>query len=184
MSSRKKKPDRWSFTAGERPNQVTVEERRAGGPLYGRVWNPSTGNWARKSLKHSDKVRAKAWALDQAAKLTRGEEAMRTGKATLEQVFAAYVKHRTPRKKEGEQKQDGRRVQLWKAVLGSGIDPHNVRLADWERFIDLRSSGAIDPRCRVTVDAPWGHERSRPTAIGCVGYSTGPRSGVRPQVIT
>ena len=103
-------------------------------------------SWVRKSLKHSDKDRARAWALDQAAKLARGEEALRTGKASLEDVFAAYQKHRTPRKTKGEQKQDARRIKMWKAVLGTQIDPHNVSLGDWERFIDLRSSGAINPR--------------------------------------
>ena len=141
-----RKPKRWTFSAGERPNQVTVEERRPGGPIYGRVWNPAARNWVRKSLKHSDKDRARAWGLDQAARLARGEEALRTGKASLEDVFAAYQKHRTPRKTKGEQKQDARRIKMWKAVLRAEIDPHNVSLSDWERFIDLRSAGAINPR--------------------------------------
>lgn len=157
MSRKKKKPDRWTFSAGERPNTVIVEERRPGGPLYGRMWNPATKRWARKSLKHSDKERARAWALEQAAKLARGEEALRTGKATLEDVFAAYLKHRTPRKTTGEQKQDARRIRMWKGVLKAEMDPHKVSLGDWESFIDLRSSGTIDARGRRVAK-----ERRRP----------------------
>lgn len=164
--SRKKK-QRWSFSAGERPNQVTVEERRPGGAIYGRVWNPGTKNWVRKSLKHSDQERAKVWALEQAAKLARGEEALRTGKATLEDVFSAYEKHRTPRKTKGEQKQDARRMQMWKAVLGAGIDPHNVSMADWERFIDLRSSGAINARGREVAKDKRRSVRDRTVEADC-----------------
>jgi integrase len=158
-------------SAGERPNTVIVEERRPGGSLYGRVWNASArggqGNWSRKSLKHSDKERAKTWALEQAAKLTRGDEALRAGKATLEAVFAAYEKHRTPRKTKGEQKQDARPIQMWKAVLGGEIDPHNVSLSDWERFIDLRSSGAINPRGRAVAEGKRHAVRDRTVEADC-----------------
>ena len=92
--------------------------------------------------------RAKTWAVEQAVKLARGDKALQAGRATLEAVFAGYEKHRTPRKSTGEQKQDARRTKMWKAVLGAEIDPHNVSVADWERFIDVRSTGAIDPRGR------------------------------------
>ena len=164
---RKKKPDRWSFRAGARPTQVTVEERRPGGPIYGRVWNPATGSWIRKSLKHSDKERAKAWALDQAAKLAQGEHALRTGKAALQQVFAAYAKHRTPRKTKGEQNQDERRAKLWRTFLGASSDPHAISLADWERFIDLRASGAIDARGRDVAQRDRRPVRNRTVEADC-----------------
>jgi integrase len=168
--SRKKK-QRWSFSAGERPNTVIVEERRPGGSLYGRVWNATArggqGNWSRKSLKHSDKERAKTWALEQAAKLSQGEKALRAGRATLDAVFAAYEKHRTHRKKAGEQKQDARRIQMWKAVLRAEIDPHNVSLADWERFIDLRSSGAINPRGKHVAKEKRRAVRNRTVEADC-----------------
>jgi len=125
-----------------------VEERTPGGVIYGRVWNPKTQNWLRQSLKHSDKDRAKAWALDQAGKLARGDEAIRAGKATLSDVFTAYLKHRTPRKTERERESDGRRIEMWTRLLGGTRDPHTVTMGEWERFIDLRTSGAIDPRGR------------------------------------
>jgi integrase len=85
-------------------------------------------------------------ALEQAAKLKAGDEAIRSGKVTLAHVFAAYEKHRTPRKTEREQQSDERRTEMWKNVLGPNLDPHTVRLSDWERFIEMRASGAIDPR--------------------------------------
>jgi len=170
--SRKKRqkeeePDRWRFAAGERPNQVTVEERRPGGALYGRVWSQATRNWVRESLKHRDKKRAKAWALEQAVKLAQGDEALRTGKVTLEDVFDAYLKHRTPRKTDREQQGDKRRQKMWESFLGADVDPHKVSLADWERFIDLRSSGAIDARARPVGTGKRRHVGNRSVEGDC-----------------
>jgi len=149
--SRKRK--RWKHSEGRRPYTVTVEERTLGGIIYGRVWNPKTKKWLRESLKHSDQDRAKEWARSQSAKLASGDEGIRTGKVTLSVVLAAYEKHRTPRKSEHEQQADERRSTMWTAVLGENSDPHAVTLADWERFIDLRSSGAIDGRGRAVAEA-------------------------------
>lgn len=165
MSRRRQK--KWRFSAGERPHTVTVEEREPGGPLYGRVWNPVTRSWKRKSLKHSDRERAKAWALEQAAKLARGDEAIRSGKVTLDVVFASYLKHRTPRKTETEQQSDERRRAMWKAVLGADVDPHDIALADWERFIDLRASGAIDARGRAVQKDKRRPVRNRTVEADC-----------------
>ena len=141
-----KKQERWSWSSGERPYTVTVEERTPGGIIYGRVWNPRKKNWVRRSLKHRDRKRAKAWALDQAAKLARGDEAIRAGKVTLGDVLASYAKYRSPRKSSGSQKSDERKMKMWARVLGATIDPHGISLGQWERFIELRSSGQIDAR--------------------------------------
>lgn len=65
---------------------------------------------------------------------------------TLAQVLELYKRHRTPRKTEAEQKQDGRRAEMWERVLGADQNPNKIALREWERFIDLRSSGAIDAR--------------------------------------
>jgi hypothetical protein len=116
MSRKKKK---WSFQAGERPHTVTVEEREPGGVIYGRVWDPSArngdGNWIRRSLKHSDRERAKAWALDQAAKLAKGDESIRAGKVTLAQVLAAY-------ETSPHAAQDGARAPVGCTAFGD-VDP-------------------------------------------------------------
>src|SRR5690606_7788210 len=69
--------------------------------------------------------------------------------------------------KKGEQKQDARRIQMWKAVLGAETDPHNVSLADWERFIDLRSSGAIDGRGRPVPKEKRQPVRARTVEADC-----------------
>ena len=143
-----KKQERWSWSSGERPFTVTVEERDPGGTLYGRVWSPTRKGWVRKSLKHRDQKRAKAWARRETTKLEEGDEAIRAGKVTLVDVFGAYQKHRTPRKTAHERTADERRIEMWKAVLGRNTDPHTVTLHDWERFIDRRTSGVIDARGR------------------------------------
>ena len=118
--------------------------------LYARVWDPSKragkGNWIRRSLKHRDRERAKDYALDQASRLRKGSDDLRQGNVTLAHVFAHYTKHRTPRKTEGEQRQDARRVELWTRVLGPDSDPQTVTLAAWEGFIDRSTTGAIDAR--------------------------------------
>ena len=112
---------KWSYSAGARPNVVTVFERAAGGVLYARAWDASArngkGNWRLTSLGHRDKARAKRYAIEQTAKLQKGEAT--DGKVTTPQVFAAYLEHRTTRKAKSEQEADKRRVELWSRVLGN-----------------------------------------------------------------
>ena len=93
---------------------------------------------------HRDKEAAKTYALEQAAKLKKGDAELRQGKVTLTQVIDLYLLHRSPRKGEREQEADERRAELWKRFLGGDTDPHTISLASWERFADLRLSGAID----------------------------------------
>lgn len=147
---------RWSYSAGQKPHTVVVEEREVGGALRVRAWDATRrggrGDWVRRSLGHSDKEAAKSYALEQAAKLTKGDAELRQGKVSLAQVFALYRRHRTPRKSLKEQKADVRRIELWTRVLGAGKDPHKVFLSEWERFIDSRTSGEIDAKGR-TVSA-------------------------------
>ncbi len=141
---------RWSYSAGERPHTVVVEEREAGGTLRVRAWDATRrggkGGWVRRSLGHRDREAAKTYALEQATKLSKGDADLRQGKVTLAQVFALYKRHRTPRKSLKEQEADARRTELWTRVLGSEKDPHKVFLSEWERFIDSRTSGEIDAR--------------------------------------
>jgi integrase len=163
----KRKQERFRWSTGSRPHTAAVEERTLGGVIYGRVWDPQMKRWLRESLKHRDKERAKAWALDQAAKLAKGDTAIRTGKVTLSMVFAAYSKHRTPRKTPGVQKADKRRSEMWTAVLGPHRDPHTISLSDWERFIDLRASGAIDARGREVPPEERRPVRARAVEADC-----------------
>jgi len=148
---------RWSYSAGERPHTVVVEEREVGGTLRVRAWDATKGGgkggWVRRSLGHRDREAAKTYALERAAKLSKGDADLRQGKVTLGQVFALYKSRRTPRKSLKEQKADARRRELWTSVLGAGKDPHKVFLSEWERFIDFRTSGEIDARGKAVAEA-------------------------------
>ena len=147
---------RWSYSAGERPHTVVVEEREAGGTLRVRAWDATRrggkGGWVRRSLGHRDRETAKTYALEQATKLSRGDADLRQGKVTLAQVFALYKRHRTPRKSLKEQEADARRTELWTRVLGSEKDPHKVFLSEWERNLSTtmgHSTGLIREQCPV-----------------------------------
>lgn len=143
------KKRRWTHKAGGKGGSVTVYERSPGGPLYARVFDPSIaggkGGYRRVSLKHTDRERAKTYALEQAAKLRQGRNDLVNGKVTLGQLFARYQAHRSPRKTIGDQAEDRRRAEMFARVLGAGKDPHFISLGEWEAFIDARGSGAIGP---------------------------------------
>lgn len=154
----------WSHSEGQRPNKVTVFERRPGGNLYVRVWDASLregrGGWRKRSLKHKDRERAKTYAKEQAGKLAAGDEGLRSGQQTLARLFALYKRYRTPKKGEREQRADVRRIELWSRFLGGKKDPHRITRAEWERFIERRRSGAIDARGN-----PVSEEDRRPVRI-------------------
>jgi integrase len=59
---------------------------------------------------------------------------------------------------------DVRRFELWTRVLGADKDPHLISLGEWERFIDLRSSGTNDSRGRLVPE-----EKRRRVRDGTVG---------------
>lgn len=143
------KNSRWTHRAGGKGGAVTVYERSPGGPLYARVFDPSLaggkGGYRRVSLKHTNRERAKAYALEQAAKLAQGRNELVNGKMTIGQLFAQYLAHRTPRKTDGDQAEDRRRADMFTRVLGAGKDPHLISLGEWEAFIEARGSGAIGP---------------------------------------
>jgi len=159
---------RWSYSAGERPHTVVVEEREVGGTLRVRAWDATRrggkGNWVRRSLGHRDQEKAKAYALEQSAKLMKGVADLKDGKLTLGQVFTLYGRHRTPRKCESEQQADGRRADMWTRFLGASRDPNTISLERWEVFIDRRRSGEIDARANCVAE----NER-RPVRDRCVG---------------
>jgi hypothetical protein len=143
-----RKRKRWSYSVGERPYTVTVEERRGrpDGPLYIRVWDPDKPGWETRSLKHRDRDRAEAEADDVHAALKRGgKRSLRPETVTLGRIFDLYKRHRTPRKSKTEQQADTRRFELWRRFLSGQKDPTEIELREWESFEDLRLSGAIDP---------------------------------------
>ncbi len=145
---------RWTYSAGSRPHTVTVYER--GGRLHARAWDPTLGEkggWRRRSLGHNDRAQAKSYALEQAAKLRKGSAEITQGVVRLAQVVDLYLLHRSPRKAQTEQEADKRKAEMWKRFLGGDTDPYTIALASWERFIDLRTSGAIDSYARLVQSA-------------------------------
>ena len=93
-----KKPKCWSHAEGEKGATVTVYERRPGGLLYARAFDPTRragkGGYVRRSLKHRDQDRAKTYALEQAAKLCQGQNEVAQAKTTLARLLASYQRHR------------------------------------------------------------------------------------------
>ncbi len=155
---------RWTYSAGSRPHTVTVYER--GGRLHARAWDPTLGTkggWRRRSLGHNDRAQAKSYALEQAAKLRKGSAEITQGVVKLGQVIDLYLLHRSPRKTQTEQDADKRKAEMWKRLLGGDTDPYTIALASWERFIDLRTSGAIDSYGRPVQPA-----YRRAVRTGCV----------------
>ena len=121
-----------------------------------RVWDPTLrggrGGMVRKSLKHSDRDKAKEYAGQQSAALAKGHAELTNGRITLGEVFVSYRTYRTPRKSSRSQKEDARRVELWTRVLGPDRDAHDLTLREWESFADRRTSGEIDARGRAVED--------------------------------
>jgi integrase-like protein len=143
---RRKRAPCWSYSAGAKGQTVTVYERVPGGPLQARCFDETLrdgrGGYRRLALGHRDQEKAKGYALDQAAKLLEGRAELVEG--TIARLFAAYRTHRTPHKSLGEQGEDARRITMWTMVLGARKDPHLITRGEWERFIELRRTGAID----------------------------------------
>lgn len=139
----KRKKTLWAETVGTKPNSVRVFERTKGGPLSIRYWDPSKAGFTWEALGHRDRKKARAEALETAAKLERGEQLMEDGKTILAQLFLAYERHRTPRKSKREQKADARRIEMFTRVWGAEQAVYALTEDQWERFVDERRSGAI-----------------------------------------
>lgn len=144
MSPRRTK---WSFSAGTYPNTVRVFERETGGTLYASAWDPSAGFARRISLRHKDRELAIQYAKDEEAKLRQGGTLAPS--PTIGYVTMQYLVHRTPKKVLTVQKEDSRRVDFWRAVLGVHRQISTLGRSEWEHVIAIRSSGAVDARGRA-----------------------------------
>lgn len=140
MSPRKKN---WSFSAGEYPHTVRVFEREPGGMLYAQAWDPTVGYSPRISLRHRDQEQAITYAETEAAKLRDGSVALAPAPNVI-YVTMQYFIHQTPKKALAVQKEDERRIGMWRRVLGPHTQIRHVGRPQWESFIALRGSGAID----------------------------------------
>jgi len=98
-------------------------------------------------------VRGKAdREIDVGGVLHRSEAADVSRTARLGLVLDLYRRYETPKKVETEQKADERRHGLWTRVLGADKDLNRITQREWDRFIDLRSTGAIDARGRFIAE--------------------------------
>ena len=111
--------------------------------LYARTTG-ARGEDIRVSLGHRDREQAKAYALDQAAKLRQGRDDIRAERLSLARLFALYAVHRTPRKTPNEQNEDRRRTTMWTRVLGAQKDAAKITRGEWEHFAELRASGELN----------------------------------------
>lgn len=131
-----KNGERWSFSCGDYGLTVLVYERTPGAILYIRI--PTPQDYIRRSLGHRDRKRARARALEVAAKLARGVEAIAGGKARVRDVFAAYERYKHPSTPRVHT------LAMWARFLGPSRDVHRIDLAQWDDFIRGRTRGAID----------------------------------------
>lgn len=147
MSRRRKKS--WSRSFGPYGARVRIFEDPASGILYGEVADPTLKSGRRcRSLRHRDRKRAERWAIEQVGKLQRREEVTLERVPTLDIALSRYLRYQTPKKSESEQRADARRAELWRRVLGADKDLRRLTRFEWNRFLELRTSGAIDARGR------------------------------------
>ncbi len=144
----------WMYSAGRRGRRVVVYEREPGGNIQARTWDRHAcggrGGMRRLSLGHTDRERAKEYAEEQAALLARGRAELQAGRVTWDRLFRLYLRHQTPEKAKPSRKNDERAAVMWLAFLGPQSEPSKLRPQEWQSFIRLRRSGAIDARgCAV-----------------------------------
>jgi hypothetical protein len=139
----------WRHSAGERGSSFVVCEREPGGMLYEMVWHPGKKYPVYRSLGHRDRDAAKEYAREQAEKLRLGQKTARAEPLTFHRLVDLYLEYRTPKKDAVKvQGEDRRKAALWKARIESTRLAIDVVLKDWEDFVPLRLTGAIDGRGR------------------------------------
>jgi hypothetical protein len=146
ITPRRRRRTRWSYAAGKHGSRVSAFVER-----NGRLYGMAKGKKVTLELWDSpaNRERAEAWADDQADQLRKGLESVADPVPTVAKVFALYLATQTPRKKSATTRyQDERAAEMFTRVLGAGKDLRHITLDAWQRFIDARASGAIDPRGR------------------------------------
>lgn len=136
---------KWSHSIGDRPHTVRVYDRPDRRGLYMKY------HGRKEALGHSDRKRAKQQAAEKHAELLKGHE--EPGSVTLGGLFNRYLRDESPTKARPED--DERAAELWRRFLGPGKDPHAISRREWDAFVEVRGSGAIDARGnRVPESAP------------------------------
>ena len=131
-----KHAERWTFSCGDYGLRITVYERHPASNLYIRI--PTSQGYLRRSLGHRDRKRARARALEVAAKLAVGVEAIAGGRVRVRDVFAAYERYKRPAP------QRRRTLAMWAVFLGPSTDVRKINICQWDDFIRYRTTGAVD----------------------------------------
>ena len=135
---------RRSYTAGSYGCSRRVEAES--GVCYEQWYDPLTGNDRSRSLGRVDWSAAIQHAEEQVARLRLGLDEMRAGVPTLRRVSLLYRHFRTPDKTPAVRLEDDRQIEMWRGVLGPDFDLSKLSRRQWDVFIRLRRTGAIDPR--------------------------------------
>jgi integrase len=164
MSKRKKS---WSWSTGDRGSTVRVFENYPGSMLYIAVWDPTLGDgrggYARRSLEHRNKRRAKQEARQAVARLEAGQL---THRVTLGYLIDLYLHHELEGKAPGTVKWLRQHLGTWVTYLGRQFPVTDFGTGEWEAFKRQRLSGAINGH-GVAVEP----ERRRPVRPGTVNLA-------------
>lgn len=146
----------WSHTAGPHGAKVTVEERRRGGNVYLKAYDPEIGGYRKRSLKFSvrdedgklideAKERAKAAAGELSNRRLQGEQPWKHTR--LDDLFKRFKRDVFPDLDERYQNELERAMTFWKNFLGSDfrIDEDFTR-RHWKSARRERASGRRNAR--------------------------------------
>lgn len=147
------KPERWSFSAGERGvNRVRAFERAARGIVLEYYEPRGHGQRPRPrqiALGHSNRELAKAAAEELAAQLRRAGPPRRDV-VSLAMLFDNYLRDVTPTKAAQTQQHDRSCAEMFLRVFGD-VAPDTISLRQWKDFIAARRAGTVRP---ATVKKP------------------------------
>lgn len=148
--------DTWSHTAGPHGAKVTVEERKRGGNVYLKAYDPELGGYRKKSLKFGVRdedgklveeatERAKSAAGELSNRRLQGEEPWNY--TELGDLFKAFRREVFPDLNERYQGELERAMTFWTNFLGSDFRiEEDFGLRQWNAARRQRASGKRNAR--------------------------------------
>jgi hypothetical protein len=134
-STGRKKRQTWPrvvVTVGRHGHTVAVVQRKDGGSLYLRWFDPNTrpdpvsgrprGSYVWRSLGHADELRAEGEALDLSRLFLLQADRGPDRALTVTELFARYLRDASALKRGQQRAADERRANLWTAFLGAARD--------------------------------------------------------------
>lgn len=166
-----RKRKRWSLTVGGHGHRVTVYERKLGGTLWLKWWDGTRregkGDWARRSLKHTNQTQGEQDARDLAASILAAVAGAHTGRVTVADLFARYERDVSAHKKGSQPTEDRRRMGMWQRFLGDDRPADSIDYPTLDRFCRERRAGRVEAPHAKKPDE-WVKLRANPsdTTIG------------------